>query len=260
MSRVAVVTGGGSGIGEAVARHLGERGHRVAVLDVDGDASEHAAADLRGHGVKALGCAVDVSDRAAVDDALAAVRREFGPVEIMVTSAGIAEFAAFTDITLDAWNAMIAVNLTGTFHCLQAAIPDMVDGNWGRIVTIASSAGQIGSPRQGHYAASKGGVIALTKTVAREYGARGITANTIPPFIVDTPMSRAARREQHSQLGRRHDPHPRRAARDGRRHRRRVRVPVLRRSELHHRPGDRRQRRCGRVSARPALAHIEGGS
>ncbi len=193
MSRVAVVTGGGSGIGEAVGRHFGERGHRVAVLDVDGDAAEHAAADLRGDGVKALGCAVDVSDRAAVDDALAAVRREFGPVAIMVTSAGIATFAAFTDISLGAWNQMIAVNLTGTFHCLQAAIPDMVEASWGRIVTIASSAGQIGSPRQAHYAASKGGVIALTKTVAREYGAHGITANTIPPFIVDTPMSRAAR-------------------------------------------------------------------
>jgi 2-hydroxycyclohexanecarboxyl-CoA dehydrogenase len=192
VGRVAVVTGGGSGIGQAVGRHLASRGHRVAVLDVDGDVADRAAADLRGRGAEALAGAVDVSDRAAVDDALATVRSELGPVEVMVTSAGIAAFAAFTDISLDAWNQMIAVNLTGTFHCLQAAIPDMVDARWGRIVTIASSAGQIGSPRQGHYAASKGGVIALTKTVAREYGAHGITANTIPPFFVDTPMSRAA--------------------------------------------------------------------
>ena len=192
MSRVAVVTGGGSGIGLAVCEHLGQRGHRVAVLDVDGDAAARAADNLRGRRVQALACAVDVSQRTAVDDALACVRHELGPVEIMVTSAGIAEFSAFTDITLDAWNQIIAVNLTGTFHCLQAAIPDMVDAGWGRIVTIASSAGQIGSPRQGHYAASKGGVIALTKTVAREYGPHGITANTIPPFFVDTPMSRAA--------------------------------------------------------------------
>ncbi len=192
VSRVAVVTGGASGIGLAVCRHLGRRGHRVAVLDVNGDAAARAAEGLRDCGMEAMGCAVDVSDRAAVDLALTAVRRDFGPVEIMVTSAGITGFSEFTDITPEAWNQIIAVNLTGTFHCLQAAIPDMVDGAWGRIVTIASSAGQIGSPRQGHYSASKGGVIALTKTVAREYGTRGITANTIPPFFVDTPMSHAA--------------------------------------------------------------------
>jgi 2-hydroxycyclohexanecarboxyl-CoA dehydrogenase len=162
------------------------------VLDVDVDAAQQAADGLRAGGAQAVACAVDVSDRATVNDALARVRRDLGPVEIMVTSAAIAEFSSFTEISLAAWHRMIAVNLTGTFHCLQAAIPDMVDAGWGRIVTIASSAGQIGSPRQGHYAASKGGVIALTKTLAREFGAQGITVNTIPPFFVDTPMSRAA--------------------------------------------------------------------
>jgi 2-hydroxycyclohexanecarboxyl-CoA dehydrogenase len=172
---------------------LAQRGHRVALLDVDGNAAERAAGDLGQDDVEAMGCAVDVSQRPAVDEALAAVRSALGPVEIMVTSAGVASFAPFHNITLEAWDQAMAVNLTGTFHCLQAAVPDMLDAGWGRIVTIASSAGQIGSPRQAHYAASKGGVIALTKTVAREYGARGITANTIPPFIVDTPMSRAAR-------------------------------------------------------------------
>jgi 2-hydroxycyclohexanecarboxyl-CoA dehydrogenase len=172
---------------------LAQRGHRVALHDVDGNAAERAAGDLGQDDVEAMGCAVDVSQRPAVDEALAAVRSALGPVEIMVTSAGVASFAPFHNITLEAWDQAMAVNLTGTFHCLQAAVPDMLDAGWGRIVTIASSAGQIGSPRQAHYAASKGGVIALTKTVAREYGARGITANTIPPFIVDTPMSRAAR-------------------------------------------------------------------
>ena len=87
---------------------------------------------------------------------------------------------------------MIAVDLTGTFHFLQAALPDMLAGQWGRIVTIASSSGQIGSPRQAHYAAAKGGVIAMTKTIAREYAKYEITANTIPPFCVDTPMLRDA--------------------------------------------------------------------
>jgi NAD(P)-dependent dehydrogenase (short-subunit alcohol dehydrogenase family) len=87
---------------------------------------------------------------------------------------------------------MIRIDLTGTFHCIQAVLPDMVQSGWGRIVTIASSAGQIGSVRQGHYAAAKAGVIAMTKTVAREYGPLGITANTIPPFCVDTPMLRGS--------------------------------------------------------------------
>jgi NAD(P)-dependent dehydrogenase (short-subunit alcohol dehydrogenase family) len=187
-----VVTGGGSGIGEAVARGLGARGDRVAVLDVAGEAAERVAARLREDGKQAMACRADVSDRSSVDGALDAVRRELGPVEIMVTSAGIAEFDDFTDVSLESWDRIIAVNLTGTFHCLQAALPDMVAAGWGRIVTIASSAGQTGSPRQGPYAASKGGVISLTKTVAREYGGKGITANTIPPFFVETPMSRTA--------------------------------------------------------------------
>jgi 2-hydroxycyclohexanecarboxyl-CoA dehydrogenase len=110
----------------------------------------------------------------------------------MVTSAAIATFSSFTDISEEDWDRMLKVNLTGTFHCLQAVIPDMVAARWGRVVTISSSAGQIGSPRQAHYSASKGGVIALTKTLAREYAPMGITVNTIPPFLVDTPMSRAA--------------------------------------------------------------------
>jgi NAD(P)-dependent dehydrogenase (short-subunit alcohol dehydrogenase family) len=89
------------------------------------------------------------------------------------------------------------VNLTGTFNCLQSAISDMAAGRWGRIVTISSAAGQTGSPRQAHYSASKGGVIALTKTIALEYASRGITANTIPPFAVDTPLLRAAQESKY---------------------------------------------------------------
>jgi 2-hydroxycyclohexanecarboxyl-CoA dehydrogenase len=98
----------------------------------------------------------------------------------------------FEDITPELWEQTISVNLTGTFHCLQAAIGDMLGAGWGRIVTISSAAGQTGSRRQGHYSASKGGVIALTKAVALEYASKGITANTVPPFTVDTPMLRAA--------------------------------------------------------------------
>lgn len=192
MSRVAVVTGGASGMGLDICHHLANDGHRVAVLDIDGGAADGAARGLRDAGADAIAGTVDVSDRSAVDDTLGEVRRLLGPVEVMVTSAAISEFTPFTEITLEQWDRMLGIDLGGTFHCLQAAIPDMVGTGWGRIVTIASSAGQVGSVRQAHYAAAKGGVIALTKALAREYGPHGITANTIPPFTVDTPMMRAA--------------------------------------------------------------------
>jgi 2-hydroxycyclohexanecarboxyl-CoA dehydrogenase len=192
VSRVAVVTGGASGLGAAICRHLVDAGRRVGVLDVNADAAEELAGALRADGSQATAAAVDVSDRTAVDDALAKVRAELGPVEILVTSAAIAGFVPFEALTLDVWTETLTVNLTGTFHCIQAVIPDMLACGWGRIVTISSSAGQQGSPRQAHYSASKGGVIALTKTLAREFASRGITVNTIPPFSVDTPMLRAA--------------------------------------------------------------------
>lgn len=192
MGRVAVVTGAASGIGLAISRRLASVDHRVALLDLDGDAAAAAAADIDATGGRALGCAVDVSDRGAVDAALATVRSELGPVEIMVTSAGLDEFTPFTEITPAAWDRMLAVNLTGTFHCLQAAVPDMIVAGWGRIVTISSSSAQTGAPRMAHYVASKGGVMGLTKALAVELGSHGITVNTIPPGAIDTPMSRRA--------------------------------------------------------------------
>jgi 2-hydroxycyclohexanecarboxyl-CoA dehydrogenase len=192
MSRVAVVTGAASGMGLAIAQRLTGAGNRVGLLDLDGEAAAAAAAELRGNGGSAVAAAVDVSDRAAVDDALAQVRRELGPIEIMVTSAGIDEFRSFTDITPEAWDRLLAVNLTGTFHCLQAAIPDMLEAGWGRIVTISSSSAQSGAARMAHYVASKGGVVGLTKALAVEYAPHGITVNTIPPGFIDTPMARRA--------------------------------------------------------------------
>jgi 2-hydroxycyclohexanecarboxyl-CoA dehydrogenase len=197
MGRVAVVTGAASGVGLAIARRLAARGDHVALLDLRAEAAAQAAADLRADGAQAIACGVDVADRASVDAALQHVRAELGPVEIMVTSAGVAPFETFTEISLESWNRTIAVNLTGTFLCLQAAIPDMVAAGWGRIVTISSSSAQQGAPRMGHYAASKGGVIALTKALAREYGPAGITANTIPPSMIDTPMQRDAQAAGH---------------------------------------------------------------
>ena len=187
-SRVAVGTGGASGMGESTCHELGRRGHKVAVLDLNGEAAQRVAEELRADGVTALGIAADVTDRAAVDDAFAKVRTELGPVHILVTSAGLVDFAPFLDISPQLWQRLIDVNLNGTFHCAQAAIPDMLAAGWGRIVMISSSSAQRGSPGMAHYAASKGALISLTRSLAREYGAAGITVNNIPPSGIETPM------------------------------------------------------------------------
>lgn len=179
-------------MGLATARRLAAQGDRVGILDLDGGAAEQAAAAIRAEGGDAVGVAVDVADRASVGAALDRVRAEYGPILVMVTSAGVAPFEGFLDISPESWQRTIDVNLTGTFHCLQAVIPDMVDAGWGRIVTISSSSAQQGAPRMGHYSASKGGVIALTRSLAKEFGPSGITVNTIPPSMIDTPMSQAS--------------------------------------------------------------------
>jgi NAD(P)-dependent dehydrogenase (short-subunit alcohol dehydrogenase family) len=179
-------------MGLAIGRRLAGNGSRVALLDLNAAAVEGLADAIRADGGEALGLRVDVSDRAAVDAALGKVRGTFGPVEIMVTSAGIDEFQPFTEITVEAWERMLAVNLTGTFHCLQAAVPDMLAAKWGRIVTISSSSAQSGAARMTHYVASKGGVVGLTKALALELAPHGITVNTIPPGFIDTEMARRA--------------------------------------------------------------------
>jgi 2-hydroxycyclohexanecarboxyl-CoA dehydrogenase len=189
MSRVAVVTGGASGIGAAICEHLARSGHRVAVLDRDGDGAARVAASLAAEG---LAVEADVSDRGSVRASFEEVRRQLGPIGVLVTSAAISGFTPFADIQVEEFERYVRINLTGTFHCLQEALPDMVEAGWGRIVTISSAAGQTGALQQGHYSATKGGVIAMTKTVALEYAGKGITANTIPPFSVDTPLLRTA--------------------------------------------------------------------
>jgi len=188
MSRVAVVTGGASGMGEAICHELGRHGHKVAVMDIDGHAAQRVSDDLRAAGVTALAVAEDVSDRTAVEEVFAKIRSELGPVTILVTSAGLVDFAPFAEITVEAWERLIAVNLTGTFHCCQVAVPDMLEAGWGRIVMISSSSAQRGSPFAAHYAASKGALLTLTKSLAREYASRGITVNNIPPSGIETPM------------------------------------------------------------------------
>lgn len=188
MDRIAVVTGGASGMGEATCHELSRRGMKVAVLDRNEQAAQRVADDLRDHGGTALAVGADVTDRQCVEQAFAKVRSELGPVTVLVTSAGAFGFSAFIDITPQDWARMIDVNLTGTFHCCQVALPDMLAAKWGRIVMISSSSAQRGSPFAAHYAASKGAVITLTKSLAREYATEGITVNNIPPSGIETPM------------------------------------------------------------------------
>jgi len=190
--KIAAVTGGASGIGLAIAERLARDGLAIAVLDLDGDAAEAAAAKIQADGGTAQPVVVDVSDRASVDRAVEEVHGGLGPIAVLVNSAGKDGFDRFLKITSAAWDRIIAVNLTGTFHCCQAVVPDMVEAGWGRIVNISSSSAQGGQPFMTHYVASKAGVIGLTKALALELGPQGITVNTIPPGFIDTPMLRAA--------------------------------------------------------------------
>jgi NAD(P)-dependent dehydrogenase (short-subunit alcohol dehydrogenase family) len=190
--RVSVVTGAASGIGLGVAQRLAADGNAVALLDRDRAGVEQAAAALTAEGRSAVGYEADVADRAALERVFTDVRQQLGPITILVTSAGIESFDAVADITPEKWDRILAVNLTGTFTCMQLAVPDMTAAQWGRIVTISSSSAQSGAPHMAHYVASKGGVIGLTKAFAREFAGQGITVNTIPPTIVDTPMARNA--------------------------------------------------------------------
>jgi 2-hydroxycyclohexanecarboxyl-CoA dehydrogenase len=175
-------------MGEATCHELGRRGLKVAVLDLNEQAAQRVTDDLRADGITAVGVGADVTDRPAVEHAFAKVRSELGPTTVLVTSAGLFGFSAFSDITTESWTRIIDVNLTGTFHCCQVALPDMLDAKWGRIVMISSSSAQRGSPFAAHYAAAKGGVITLTKSLAREYAPHGITVNNIPPSGIETPM------------------------------------------------------------------------
>jgi 2-hydroxycyclohexanecarboxyl-CoA dehydrogenase len=189
--RVVIVTGGASGIGLGICTIFAHNGHPVAMLDMDEAALARESAALQAAGGKVLALKADVSNRADVAEAYAAVRTAFGPISIVIANAGISASADFLSMSVETWQRMIDVNLSGVFHTIQLAAPDMVERKWGRIVTISSQAAQSGAQDRAHYAASKGGVIGLTRSLAREWARHGITVNTVPPSLVDTPLARA---------------------------------------------------------------------
>jgi 2-hydroxycyclohexanecarboxyl-CoA dehydrogenase len=177
--KTAVVTGGASGIGRAVAERLRSDGLRVAVIDLSPTDDE-------------FGHVADVSDPTQVATAVAAIREKFGPILVLVNAAGVEGFKKFSNMTFQEWSKVIDVNLNGVFHTIQAVLPDMVEARWGRIVNISSSSTHSGQPFMAHYVAAKSAVNGLTKSLALEYGPCGITVNAVPPGFVDTPMLRSA--------------------------------------------------------------------
>lgn len=183
--RRAVVTGGGSGIGAAIATRLAAEGAHVVIVDV---AAEPAATLAARIGARAV--VLDITDA----DAVATVLAEQGPFAILVNNAGVDDFAFFTELTPQRWRRMLAVNLEGTFACTRAVLPAMQAAGWGRIITISSEAGRIGAKGNAVYAATKGALIAFTKSLARENARYAVTANAVAPGPVETPMLDATRR------------------------------------------------------------------
>jgi 2-hydroxycyclohexanecarboxyl-CoA dehydrogenase len=188
--RVAIVTGGASGIGLAISERLAADGAAVAILDLNATAADEAASKISATGATAIGLDVDVTDRPGIEAGVTDVAERLGRPTILVNNAGLQGFGPFLKITPEAWNRVVEVNLTGTFHCCQVVIPHMIEAGWGRIVNISSSSAQGGQPYMTHYVSSKAGVIGLTKALALEFGPKGITVNTIPPGFIDTPMLR----------------------------------------------------------------------
>lgn len=185
--RVAVVTGAGRGIGAAIAAELVATGARVAVWDLDAAMAKETADGLP---ARALGLEVDVTDRAAVERGLAAVEGDLGPVDVLVNNAGIDKIERFFDSEESTWERIVAVNFLGTIRCCHVVVPGMAERGWGRVVNIASDAGRVGSSGEAVYSATKGGVIAFTKALAREVATSGVTVNCVCPGPTETALLR----------------------------------------------------------------------
>jgi 2-hydroxycyclohexanecarboxyl-CoA dehydrogenase len=185
---VALVTGGGGGIGGAIAAALAADGHAVAVADLRLEAARECAQRVVGAGGRAAPFPVDVTDGGSVAEAIAGAVSELGPVEILVNNAGWDELKPFVETDEEFWERVIAINFKGCLHTTRALLPGMLERGFGRIVNIASDAGRVGSSKESVYAGAKGGVIAFTKTIAREAARAGVTANAVCPGPTRTPL------------------------------------------------------------------------
>ncbi|MEX2280185.1 MAG: 3-oxoacyl-[acyl-carrier-protein] reductase [Acidimicrobiia bacterium] len=192
MSRVALVTGGSRGIGRSIALALAASGHRVAVNYASrADAANEVVSAIEADGGEAIAVRADVADPEAVSAMFERVQQGLGPVEILVNNAGITRDDLLLRMSVEAFDAVIATNLRSAFLCSKAAMRGMLKARWGRIVSIGSVAGIAGNPGQANYAASKAGLIGMSKSIAKEVGSRGITVNVVAPGFIATEMTDA---------------------------------------------------------------------
>jgi len=179
-------------MGEAISRRFAADGMSVGVLDIDAAAAEKVAGEIIRSGGRAVSLQADVSDKQQISAAVATMRAAQGPITVLVNNAAIEGFCPFGDISEDSWDRVIDVNLKSVYIVTQAVLSDMEAAGWGRIINISAYGAQISTPNMGHYYASKGGMVSLTRCLAAELGAKGITANTVSPGFIDTPMARRA--------------------------------------------------------------------
>jgi len=189
--KVALVTGAAQGIGKAVALLLARNGADIVVSDINLEKAEETVQEVQTLGRKALAVKVDVAKLDDVEKMVEAILAQFGRVDILVNNAGIARDKLILRMTEEDWDAVLNINLKGTFNCTKAVVRHMSKQKSGKIVNIASVVGEMGNAGQGNYAASKAGVIGFTKTIAREFAQRGINVNAIAPGYIETPMTDA---------------------------------------------------------------------
>ena len=189
-NKVALITGGGRGIGRAIALAFAREGAQVAVAARTLDQVKQVAEEIeKDHGRKSLALVCDVSNSESVEQMFGEIRSNFDrEVDVLVNNAGVAESATFVNTTDELWHKHLSINLSGTFYCTRSALPAMLKAGWGRIINIASIAAKTGAPYIAAYAASKHGVMGLTRSLAVEVGPSGVTVNAICPGYVDTEM------------------------------------------------------------------------
>ena len=187
--RVALVTGAAQGIGRAIALELAKAGATLALADINEVKLAQVAAEVEALGGTAAAFKLDVSNQESIETGAKAVLERFGKVEILVNNAGITRDALMMTMKRSDWDLVIAINLTGPFLLTQALLRQMIKNRWGRIVNMASVVGRAGQAGQVNYAASKAGLIGMTKSLAREVASRGITVNAVAPGYIETPMT-----------------------------------------------------------------------